>query len=116
MHNPTAKLASFLFKGRRLSQASLELSSSRGVFGSGESERKKRERRERREKIKTKLKNKNLFTKAVNEKLTNFTKNLSSPLIPPPLLLQNMRGIYRPPQGMKIPKTLITRLSYRTIG
>ena len=81
MHNPTAKLASFLFKGRRLSQAYLELSSSRGVFGSRESERKKRERRERREKIKKKLKNKNLFTKAVNEKLTNFTKNLSSPLI-----------------------------------
>ena len=115
MHNPTAKLASFLFKGRRLSQASLELSSSRGVFGSRESERKKRERRERREKIKKKLKNKNLFTKAVNEKLTNFTKNLSSPLIHLPLL-QNMRGIYRPPQGMKLPKTLITRLSYRTIG
>ena len=65
MLNPTAKLASFLFKGTRLSQASLELSSSRGVFGSRESERKKRERRERREKIKTKLKNKNLFTKAV---------------------------------------------------
>ena len=56
MPNPTAKLASFLFKGRRLSQASLELSSSRGVFGSRESERKKRERRERREKIKAKLK------------------------------------------------------------
>ena len=56
MPNPTAKLASFLFKGRRLSQASLELSSSRGVFGSRESERKKRERRERREKIKSKLK------------------------------------------------------------
>ena len=77
MLNPTAKLASFLFKGRRLSQASLELSSSRGVFGSRESERKKRERRERREKIKTKLKNKNLFTKAVKltEKIS-FTKNL----------------------------------------
>ena len=56
MPNPTAKLASFLFKGRRLSQASLELSSSRGVFGSRESERKKRERREKREKIKAKLK------------------------------------------------------------
>ena len=56
MPNPTAKLASFLFKGRRLSQASLELSSSRGAFGSRESERKKRERRERREKIKAKLK------------------------------------------------------------
>ena len=115
MHNPTAKLASFLFKGRRLSQASLELSSSRGVFGSRESERKKRERRERREKIKTKLKNKNLFTKAVNEKLTNFTKNLSSPFFHLSLL-QNMRGIYKPPQSMKLPKTLITRLSYRTIG
>ena len=66
MHNPTTKLASFLFKERRLSQASLELSSSRGVFGKRESERKKRERRERREKIKAKLKNKTLFTKAVN--------------------------------------------------
>ena len=49
MLNPTAKLASFLFKGRRLSQASLELSSSRGVFGSRESERKKKERREKEE-------------------------------------------------------------------
>ena len=80
MHNPTAKLASFLFKGKRPSQTSLELSSSRCVFGSRESERKKRERRERREKIKAKLKNKTLFTKAVNEKLTNFTKNLYQPL------------------------------------
>ena len=53
MPNLTAKLASFLFKGRRLSQASLELSSSRGVLGSRESER---ERREKREKIKAKLK------------------------------------------------------------
>ena len=75
MHNPTAKLASFLFKGRRLSQASLELSSSRGVFGSRESERKKRERRERREKIKAKPKNKTLFTKAVNLQDFSFTKN-----------------------------------------
>ena len=116
MHNPTAKLASFLFKGRRLSRASLELSSSRGVFGSRESERKKRERRERREKIKAKLKkNKTLFTKAVNEKLTNFTKNLYQPLSTS-TLLQNMRGIYKPAQSMKLQKTLITRLSYRTIG
>ena len=64
MHNPTTKLASFLFKERRLSQASLELSSSRGVFGSRESERKKRERRERREKRKkrkAKPKNKILY-------------------------------------------------------
>ena len=54
MPNPTAKLASFLFKGRRLSQASLELSSSRGVFGSRESERKKREKRENKAKTKNK--------------------------------------------------------------
>ena len=47
MPNPTAKLASFLFKGRRLSQASLELSSSRGVFGNRESERERREKEER---------------------------------------------------------------------
>ena len=71
MLNPTAKLASFLFKGRRLSQASLELSSSRGVFGSRESERKKREKREN----KTKPKNKTLFTKAVNLQDFSFTKN-----------------------------------------
>ena len=50
MLNPTAKLASFLFKGRRLSQASLELSSSRGVFGSRESERKKIDKRENKNK------------------------------------------------------------------
>ena len=79
MHNPTTKLASFLFKERRLSQASLELSSSRGVFGSRESERKKRERRERREKIKAKPKIKYFIYKS--SKLTKllshccFTKN-----------------------------------------
>ena len=44
---PTTKLASFLFKERRLSQASLELSSSRGVFGSQENKGKKREKREK---------------------------------------------------------------------
>ena len=49
MPNPTAKLASFLFKGRRLSQTSLELSSSRGVFGSRESERERREKEETEE-------------------------------------------------------------------
>ena len=57
MHNPTTKLASFLFKERRLSQASLELSSSRGVFGSRESERKKRERREKEEREERKKQN-----------------------------------------------------------
>ena len=75
MPNPTAKLASFLFKGRRLSQAYLELSSSRGVFGSRESERKKRERRERREKIKTKLKQKQFIYKSSKRKLTENSPN-----------------------------------------
>ena len=43
---PTTKLVSFLFKEKRLSQASLELSSSRGVFGSLENKGKRREKRE----------------------------------------------------------------------
>ena len=43
---PTTKLATFLFKEKRLSQASLELSSSRGVFGSLENKGKRREKRE----------------------------------------------------------------------
>ena len=42
---PITKLATLLFKALRLSQESLELSSSRGVFGSQENERKKREKR-----------------------------------------------------------------------
>ena len=70
MHNPTTKLASFLFKERRLSQASLKLSSSRGVFGSWERERKKRERRERREIRKEKPKNKILYLQKL--KLTKY--------------------------------------------
>ena len=40
---PINKLVTLLFKALRLSQASLELSSSRGLFGSQENERKKRE-------------------------------------------------------------------------
>ena len=43
---PITKLVTLLFKALRLSQASLELSSSRGVFGSQEKERNKREKRE----------------------------------------------------------------------
>ena len=58
MPNPTAKLASFLFKGRRLSQTSLELSSSRGVFGSWESERERREKEERKKREKRENKRK----------------------------------------------------------
>ena len=80
MLNPTTKLASFLFKGRRLSQASLELSSSRGVFGSRESERKKRERRERREKRnKRKEKPKNKILYLQKQKLTKFSQTVASP-------------------------------------
>ena len=44
---PKTKLATFLFKAKRLSQASLELSSSTGLFGSLENERKRREKREK---------------------------------------------------------------------
>ena len=54
---PTTKLVPLLFKALRLSQASLELSSSRGVFGSQENERKKREKRSKY----------NLKTKAVGK-------------------------------------------------
>ena len=42
---PPTKLITLLFEALRLSQASLELSSSRGVFGSQENERKRREKR-----------------------------------------------------------------------
>ena len=42
---PTTKLVTLLFKALRLSQASLALPSSRGVFGSQENERKRREKR-----------------------------------------------------------------------
>ena len=44
---PKTKLATFLFKAMRFSQASLELSPSRGLFGSLENERKRREKREK---------------------------------------------------------------------
>ena len=54
MPNPTAKLASFLFKERRLSQASLELSSSRGCLAAGKVKERKRERRENKSKTKIK--------------------------------------------------------------
>ena len=75
MHNPTAKLASFLFKGRRLSQAYLELSSSRECLAVGKVKERKRERRERREKIKVKLKQKQFIYKSNKRKeLTNHQK------------------------------------------
>ena len=75
MPNPTTKLASFLFKGRRLSQASPELSSSRGCLVAGKVKEEKRERRERREKIKAKLKQKQFIYKSNKRKeLTNHQK------------------------------------------
>ena len=78
MPNPTTKLASFLFKGRRLSQASPELSSSRGCLAAGkvkEEKRERRERRERREKIKAKLKQKQFIYKSNKRReLTNHQK------------------------------------------
>ena len=61
MPNPTTKLASFLFKEKRPSQAYLELSSSRECLAAGKAKEEKRERRERREKIKAKLKNKTIY-------------------------------------------------------
>ena len=56
---PITKLETILFKALWLSQASLELSSSMGVFGSQENERKKREKREN-----YKLKNKSCVKNA----------------------------------------------------
>ena len=59
MPNPTAKLASFLFKERRPSQAYLELSSLRECLAAEKvkerkKERKKREKRENKSKTKIK--------------------------------------------------------------
>ena len=112
MPNPTTKLASFLFKERRPSQTYLELSSLRECLAAGKVKERKRERRERREKIKAKLKNKTLFTKAVNETYKNSPKACKTNYL---LLYYKMRGaLYRQPQGMKIPKNLTTKLSYWT--
>ena len=113
MPNPTTKLASFLFKERRPSQTYLELSSSRKCLAAGKVQERKRERRERREKIKARLKNKTLFTKAVNETYKNSPKAKIHHYVHASLL-QNERSLYRQPQSMKIPKNLTTKLSYWT--
>ena len=113
MPNPTTKLASFLFKERRPSQTYLELSSSRKCLAAGKVQERKRERRERREKIQARLKNKTLFTKAVNETYKNSPKAKIHHYVHA-YLLQNERSLYRQPQGMKIPKKLTTKLSYWT--
>ena len=112
MPNPTTKLASFLFKERRPSQPYLELSSSRKCLAAGKVQERKRERRERREKIKARLKNKTLFTKAVNETYKNSPKACKKTKLCTSMLLQNERSLYRQPQGVKIPKNLTTKLSY----
>ena len=113
MPNPTTKLASFLFKERRPSQTYLELSSSRKCLAAGKVQERKRERRERREKIKARLKNKTLFTKAVNETYKNSPKAKIHHYVHA-YILQNERSLYRQPQGVKIPKNLTTKLSYWT--
>ena len=113
MPNPTTKLASFLFKERKPSQPYLELLSSRKCLAAGKVQERKRERRERREKIKARLKNKTLFTKAVNETYKNSPKAKIHHYVHA-YLLQNERSLYRQPQGMKIPKNLTTKLSYWT--
>ena len=75
MPNPTTKLASFLFKERRLSLTYLELSSSRGCLAAGKVKERKRERRERREKIKAKLKHKQfIYKNSKRKELTNHQK------------------------------------------
>ena len=80
MPNPTAKLASFLFKGRKPSQTYLELSSSRECLVAGKVKERKRERRERREKIKAKLKTKKQFIYK-NKNLQNFSFTIVPPIV-----------------------------------
>ena len=84
MPNPTTKLASFLFKGRRLSQAYLELSSSIKCLAAGKVKERKKERRERREKIKAKLKQKQFIYKSNKRNLQSILqKNLKFTTDPP---------------------------------
>ena len=77
---PTTKLASFIFKEKRLSQASLELSSSRGVFGSLENKGKRREKREHQTLTKAAIylhKNKNCAKRLLSPKfLLRVTKTM----------------------------------------
>ena len=94
MPNPTTKLVSFLFKERRPSQAYLELSSSRKCLAAGKVQERKRERRERREKIKTRLKTKTLFTKAVNETYKNSPKACKTKTISTCILITKREELY----------------------
>ena len=76
---PTTKLATFLFKDKRLSQASLELSSSRGLFGSLENKRKRREKRE---------------NQTLNENCRLFIENAKITSSPPKLPVTKTMGVY----------------------
>ena len=100
MHMPHHQASFLPLKERRLSQASLELSSSRGVFGSRENKGKRREKREKQNLIR----NIRLYL----QKQKTY-KNYSPPNCC--LGLQNKRGFYRPPQYTKIPKSLPNWLS-----
>ena len=82
------------------------------MFGSRESERKKERKKIEKRENKSKTKTKTIYLQKQEKKLTKILQRLKF-TTDPPLLLQNMRGIYRPPQSMKLPKTLITKLSYR---
>ena len=82
------------------------------MFGSRESERKKERKKIEKRKNKSKTKTKTIYLQKQEKKLTKILQRLKF-TTDPPHLLQNMRGIYRPPQSMKLPKTLITKLSYR---
>ena len=114
MPNPTTKLASFLFKEKRPSQAYLELSSSRECLAAGKVKEEKRERRERREKIKAKLKQKQFIYKSSKMKTYRNSPKACKTNYLHASILQNERSLYRQPQGMKIPKNLTTKLSYWT--
>ena len=72
------------------------------MFGSRESERKKREEEREERKEKQNLKIKDFIYK--NKNLQNYSP--SQVLLELLFRLQNKRGLYRPPQGMKIPKNL----------
>ena len=71
------------------------------MFGSRESERKMREEEREERKEKQNLKIKDFIYKNKNlQKI--LPKIVASPIVF--FLLQKKRGLYRPPQGMKIPK------------
>ena len=74
----------------------------KGVWQPRKGEKEEREERKERKEIKAKPKIKDFMYK--NKNLQNYSpKDCCLKLL---LRLQNKRGLYRPPQGMKIPKNL----------